>query len=189
MSRTRNVVALLIGILLLAGCNGLVEQPKIETYGLSPTFGQAARTFDPNAVAVGFRGDDELHYYGTVDGEPVDLYPFEVTSAMLERGQEQYKAFCMPCHGYTGYGEGVITQKGFAPKPASFHDPSIAEQPVSYYVQVMYEGKGAMFSYASRVQPDDRWAIAAYIRALQLSQNVQYDAVSAEVQQTLSEQQ
>lgn len=88
----------------------------------------------------------------------------------MRRGQVQYEVFCMPCHARTGYGNGMIVQRGFA-QPPSFHSDRLRGAPVGHYFEVITNGYGAMYSYASRVEPEDRWAIVAYIRALQLSQN------------------
>lgn len=96
--------------------------------------------------------------------------PFEVDRAVLERGQERYDIFCAPCHGLDGYGQGMIVQRGFS-APPSLHASRLLQQPDGYFFDVITNGFGRMYSYAYRVPPDDRWAIVAYIRALQLSQN------------------
>ena len=94
-----------------------------------------------------------------------------VTLSLLERGRERFEAYCTPCHGYTGDGHGMIVQRGF-PAPPSFHGERLRAAPTQHFYDVMSNGWGAMFSYADRVVPRDRWAIAAYIRALQESRQV-----------------
>lgn len=95
----------------------------------------------------------------------------EVTPALLERGREQYGVFCTPCHGIAGDGDGMIVAHGF-PKPPSYHEPRLRAAPARHFVDVITRGYGVMYPYAARVEPRDRWAIAAYIRALQLSRRV-----------------
>jgi hypothetical protein len=103
---------------------------------------------------------------------------------VLKRGQERYNIFCSPCHGYDGYGQGEIVQRGFK-QPTSFHEERLRTAPLGYFFGVITNGFGTMYSYASRVQPEDRWAITAYIRALQLSQNATLDDVPREEREQL----
>lgn len=106
-------------------------------------------------------------------GEKVDPRsgnPLPVTRGLLVRGQERYNIFCTPCHGAAGHGDGMIVQRGF-PAPPSFHLDRLRQAPDGYYYDVITNGFGRMYSYASRIAPEDRWAIAAYVRALQLSQH------------------
>ena len=91
--------------------------------------------------------------------------------ALLERGQERFNIYCMPCHGQTGHGDGMVVQRGFPPPPSYHEDPRLLEAPLGYFVAVMTNGFGRMYSYASRIPAEDRWRIAAYIRTLQLSQH------------------
>src|SRR6185503_16478059 len=105
------------------------------------------------------------------NGNQVGNYiPFTVNRAVLERGRERFDIYCAPCHGRTGDGNGMIVQRGF-PVPPSYHIDRLRQTPAGYFFDVMTRGYGVMFPYAARVQPSDRWAIAAYIRALQLSHN------------------
>jgi cytochrome c len=97
----------------------------------------------------------------------------------MKRGQKQFTTFCTPCHGYLGDGNGMIVQRGF-PRPNSFHSDSVRTRPVGYYVDVMTNGFGKMYSYAPSISVSDRWAIAAYIRALQLSQRSQFASLPEE---------
>lgn len=161
-----------LSTLLLSACGlNMFDQPKAEVFEESPYFadGASARPLiegtvsrERGGVAKPFlTGQDE-------DGLLTDL-PIPVSLALLQRGQERYNIYCAPCHNYTGDGQGVIVQKGF-PQPSSFHVDRLREVPVGYFFGAMTNGFGRMFSYASRIPPEDRWAIAGYIRALQLSQ-------------------
>lgn len=105
-------------------------------------------------------------------------FPYPVTRAMLERGRERYNAFCSPCHAYTGAGNGMIVQRGLTPPP-SFHSERLRGAPVGHFFDVITNGYGAMYSYATRVQVSDRWAIIAYVRALQASQGATSEDVPA----------
>jgi mono/diheme cytochrome c family protein len=102
-----------------------------------------------------------------------------VTADMMERGRERFNVFCSPCHGRTGQGNGVVVQRGFR-APPSYHEDRLRNAPVGYFFDVMTHGFGAMPDYASQVPVPDRWAIAAYIRALQFSQNARVDDVPAD---------
>jgi mono/diheme cytochrome c family protein len=102
--------------------------------------------------------------------------PPDVTPALLRRGQERYEIFCTPCHGLAGYGDGMIVARGF-PAPPSYHSPQLRAVPARHIVDVITDGYGVMYPYAARVEPKDRWAIAAYIRALQLSQGAKVASV------------
>lgn len=133
------------------------------------------------------RGQDRLNeslYYGTKDGTLVPTNPlFAAASpkdkvALLERGQERYQIYCQPCHGLAGYGDGMIVKRGFA-KPPTYHQTRLRNVTDGYVFDVITNGYGSMYSYGSRVPPRDRWAIVAYIRALQLSQKAQPSDVPA----------
>jgi mono/diheme cytochrome c family protein len=144
--------ALLLGVgaVVLAGCDYMADQPKQKVY--APDVGPAAVPED----TVEFRQ------------HPVPAPP--VTLALLERGQERFRIYCTPCHSELGDGNGMIVQRGFPPPP-SYHIARLREAPVQHFYDVITNGHGAMYSFANRVQPRDRWAIAAYIRALQRSQH------------------
>ncbi|BCM89227.1 hypothetical protein IAD21_01071 [Abditibacteriota bacterium] len=133
------------------------------------------------------RGQDRLNeslYYGTQNGTLVATNPlFAAASpkdkmALLERGQERYQVYCQPCHGLAGYADGMIVKRGFA-KPPSYHQERLRKVTDGYIFDVITNGYGSMYSYGSRVPPRDRWAIVAYIRALQRSQNAQPGDVPA----------
>jgi hypothetical protein len=159
--------------MLLAGCRlDMHIQPKYLPYEPSNFFddGRSERPVVPGTVARGQLHTDELLYTGKVNGVVSDKFPFPMTRADLERGRERYNIYCTPCHDYTGSGQGMIVQRGFPPPP-SFHLDSSRQAPAGHFFEVITNGFGSMYSYASRVEPEDRWRIAAYIRALQLSQH------------------
>jgi mono/diheme cytochrome c family protein len=106
----------------------------------------------------------------------VNSFPFPVTEKVLTRGKQRFEIFCYVCHGYTGAGDGMVVQRGFT-KPPSYHEPRLQAAPVGHFYNVMTKGYGAMPAHDYLVPPEDRWAIAAYIRALQLSQNAPLSAV------------
>ena len=115
---------------------------------------------------------------GKENGVEADEFPFPITRADLERGRERYNIYCTPCHDYTGSGHGMIVQRGF-PQPPSYHIQRLREAPAGHFFGVITNGFGAMYSYAARIEPADRWRIAAYIRVLQFSRNAKIDDVPA----------
>ena len=158
---------------VLTGCAmTLREQPRFETYEASTFFadGASARPQVADTVARGQLHLDEHLYAGRLNGRLAETFPFPVTAAVLKRGQERYDIYCTPCHGAVGDGTGIVTEYGMR-QPTSFHDPDLIAEPVGYYFDLISNGTRVMPSYASRIKPADRWAIVAYIRALQLSQN------------------
>lgn len=169
----------LVGCLSGACRLDMHDQPKYESYEQSSFFrdGLASRLPPEGTVAQGQLREDGLLYTGRLDGRDSELFPFAVTREVLLRGQEQYDIFCSPCHDRVGTGNGVIVRRGMK-QPPSFHIVRLREAPPGYYFNVMTTGYGAMLGYAERVKPEGRWAIAAYIRALQLSQGAQAGDVS-----------
>jgi mono/diheme cytochrome c family protein len=162
-------------------------QPKYKPDEPSRFFedGRADRPEIPGTVARGHLHSDELLYTGRVDGKLVDEFPFPVTAKVLERGQQRFNIYCSPCHDYTGSGNGMIVQRGF-PAPPSYHTDRLRQAPAGHFFEVITDGYGAMYSYAARIAPRDRWAIVAYIRALQLSQHATLPDVPAEDRQKLT---
>jgi mono/diheme cytochrome c family protein len=102
-------------------------------------------------------------------GAEVDKFPFPITKEVLLRGQERFDIYCAPCHGRTGYGDGMVVRRGFS-IPPSYHQARLRQAPVGHFFDVITNGFGAMYEYGDRITPEDRWAIIAYVRALQLSQ-------------------
>jgi cytochrome c553 len=161
-------------LLLAAGTacrQDMHDQPKIKAYREAEFFAdrRGTRPIPENTVPRGFLNDDDHLFTGKVDGQFTDEFPFQVTREVLQRGQDRFAIYCTPCHGQTGMGNGMVVQRGFRPPP-SFHTEQIRAQTVGYWYDVMTNGFGVMPPYRSQVAPEDRWAIAAYIRALQLSQ-------------------
>jgi mono/diheme cytochrome c family protein len=166
-------VSLIFPALLLSGCRqDMHVQPKYEPEDPSTFFadGRSERQPVEGTVARGQLRADELLYTGRVNGVVANLFPFAIAAADLGRGRERYNIYCSPCHDYSGSGNGMIVQRGF-PSPPSFHIERLRLAPAGHFFEVMTNGLGLMYSYASRVSPEDRWRIAAYIRALQLSQH------------------
>ena len=173
----------------LLGCRSDMHvQPRYKPLDPSGLFGdgRSARPEVPGTVPHGHLRADELLYTGKIDGKPADAFPFPVTQEVLNRGRERYNIYCSPCHDYTGSGRGMVVQRGFPPPP-SYHLERLVKAPAGHFYEVISNGYGAMSSYASRVSPEDRWAIVAYIRALQLSQHATLDDVPPQEKQSLME--
>jgi mono/diheme cytochrome c family protein len=178
----RRVVA---GVLTLAcgaaACRqDMHDQPKGEPLEASAFFadGRVARPLLEGVIA---RGELELDPHlatGKVGGKLVDTFPFEIDAAALERGRQRYGIFCTPCHDAAGLGEGMIVQRGMK-RPPSLHIERLREAPAGYFFDVMTNGFGAMYDVSDRIGVADRWKIAAYVRALQLSQHASLDDVPA----------
>jgi len=146
----RCAMLLLAALVVLGGCDDMGNQPRQKAY--SPAVG-------PAKVPS-----------GTVEYQDKPVQAPPVTPALLQRGQERFRIYCTPSHSELGDGRGMIVQRGFPPPP-SYHIDRLRQIPVQHFYDVITNGHGAMYSFANRVQPADRWAIAAYIRALQRSQN------------------
>jgi hypothetical protein len=190
---------ILAGLIAIPFGPRMREQPRLKPYEQSEFFDdhRSVRRPPPGTIAQGQRALDAPFYWGRTalppvpsasepatslvplsaqaDGKPptanvyVDQIPMPLTGELLRRGRERFNIYCAPCHGRSGDGQGVITFHGF-PTPPSFHTPKLREAPAGYLFDVITQGYGMMFSYASRIKPADRWATVAYIRALQLSQ-------------------
>ena len=158
---------------VLTGCGrNMFDQPRYETLDASAFFadGAAARPLIDGTVSRERGAVDATFYTGQGPEGLLTEIPLELTVDVLQRGQERYNIYCSVCHNYNGDGRGMIVQKG-AVQPTSFHAQRLLDAPVGYFFNAMTNGFGRMYPYASRIPPEDRWAIAAYIRALQLSQN------------------
>ena len=178
--------ALLLPVVLLGGVSSACRQdmhdaPRVEANEATDAFedGRGNRPLVEGTVPRGWLNDDEQLTTGKVNGQAVDEFPFPVTRDVLERGQQRFNAYCSPCHGRTGIGNGMIVQRGLKPPP-SLHDDRLRTSPVGYYFDVMTNGFGVMQDYRAQVDVKDRWAIAAYIRALQLSQRATVADVPAD---------
>ena len=148
------------------------NQPKYKPLAATDFFGdrRAARPAIADTVARGQLRIDQARYTGKLNGKDVTAIPIQITRDDLERGHDRFEIYCSPCHGRLGDGQGMIVKRGLR-QPPSYHDERLVTAPIGHFFDVMTNGYGAMYSYASRVAVDDRWRIAAYIRALQLSQN------------------
>lgn len=161
-------------ILALTGCHqDMYDQAKVKPLTESKFYsdGIASRPLAEGTVPHGYARTDELLYNGRLNGKQADEFPFPVTEEVMKRGQDRFNIYCSPCHGRLGNGKGMIVQRGF-PQPRSFHIDSLKEAPAGYFFGVITNGFGRMYSYAPSIPVHDRWAIIAYIRALQLSQSV-----------------
>jgi hypothetical protein len=149
------------------------DQPKHKPLEASKFFEDemSARPLIAGTVARGHLRTNTTFFEGLVGTNLVQEIPLKLTRELLERGQERFNIHCSVCHGLTGEGNGMIVQRGF-PQPPSLHIDRLRDAPVGYFYRVMTYGYGVMFSYGSRVTPEDRWAIVGYIRALQLSQSM-----------------
>ena len=188
MSRKNSVRILTLGaataLLLIAGCRqDMQDEPKMIPQRGSTMFadGRSARPQVANTVARGQLDQDQYFYTGLVNGKEQDAMPFPVTMTVLERGQERFNIYCTPCHSRVGNGDGMIVQRGYKPA-GNFHDAKRLAEPLSHYFYVMTNGYGAMPDYSAQLTPVDRWAVAAYIRALQLSQSATTSDVPAGTQ-------
>jgi hypothetical protein len=159
---------------VLAGCrNEMYDQAKLKPLSESEFFPnkQTARPIPEDTVARGSLCDDKARCAGLgPDGKFVKDLPVPLTKQLMGRGHQRFDIFCSPCHGRQGDGLGMIVERGFK-QPSTFHSDRLRDQPIGYFFDVMTQGFGQMSSYASQVPPEDRWAIASYIRALQLSQH------------------
>ena len=163
----------LVAALALAGCRqDMHDAPRYDPYEASSIFpkGSSAQPLVAGTVARGFLDEDQALYTGKVNGEPVDTFPFPITAADLDRGEERFNVYCSPCHGRTGEGNGMVVQRGYR-QPPSYHQDRLRQVPVGYIFDVITNGFGAMPDYRAQVPVQDRWRIVAYIRALQLSHN------------------
>lgn len=171
-----------VAIFAIAGCRQqMADQPHQRPLEPSNFFddGMASRPVEPGTVARAGKEQNGLHFHSKVDGKLVDTFPFEVTMEVLARGQERYEIFCSPCHDRLGTGQGMIVRRGFTPA-RSFHDPRLRDAPAGHFFEVITQGFGQMPSYANQLSEQDRWAVIAYIRALQFSRNVRLDQLPPE---------
>ena len=182
--------------LLAVGCRyDMQDQPRYKAYKKSEFFSdkRASRDMPEGTVARGQLRENKAFYTGKIDNpnlnaptatttdasgntlvasfpNDIDEFPVPVTKELVDRGQERFNIYCIVCHGPVGNGDGMIVRRGF-PKPPTYHDDRLRKAPVGHFFDVITNGWGKMNSYAYQVPPADRWAIAAYIRTLQVSQN------------------
>ena len=198
MSKNRYLCLLLFALCLLSACGvrfDMQDQPRYRAYKKSNFFADKRASRDPveGTVARGQLHDNKAFYTGKIDNpnpnapvatttdasgntlvssfpNDIDEFPVPVTKELIDRGQDRFNIYCIVCHGPQGNGDGMIVRRGF-PKPPTYHDDRLRNAPVGHFFDVITNGWGKMNPYAYQVQPADRWAIIAYIRALQVSQN------------------
>jgi cytochrome c553 len=175
-------VVIVAACVALAGCRqDMHDAPSYDPLQATTFFanGAASRPLVPNTVPRGHLRADEHLYTGKINGQVANEFPMPVTKQVLDRGQERFNVYCAPCHGRTGEGNGMIVQRGFR-QPPSYHEERLRNVPVGYFFDVMTNGFGAMQDYSAQVTVPDRWAIAAYIRVLQLSRSATVNDVPAD---------
>ena len=182
----RFAAAALLAVLFLSCRRDMQDQPKYKDLRGSTFFDdqRSARPVVPDTVARGFLYADQRFLTGKENGEPLAALPMPLTPELLSRGRDRYQIFCTPCHGLTGDGLGIVVQRGYRQPPA-FTIDRLRVAPVGYFFDVMTHGFGSMMDYAAQIPPKDRWAIAAYVRALQLSQGTTIADVPQEARAAL----
>jgi len=185
----RLAAAIVVAAAALSACRqDMHNQPKAIPLRESMFFknGSSARPLVDDTVARGTLQDDEAFFTGNQSGTEVDALPFALTSDVLDRGQERYNIYCSPCHDLSGNGHGMIVRRGYK-QPPSYHIDRLRQAPIGHFYDVMTNGFGAMPDYKAQIVPRDRWAIAAYIRALQMSQHAGPLDLTADDRQKLSQ--
>ena len=179
---------MLLAVVCFAGAacrRDMQDQPKVKPYRGSSFFadGMGSRPPVQGTIARGYLRSDKEFYTGkksvsSVSPAPastnpytddVDTFPFPITQETVARGRERFDIFCSACHGFTGHGDGMVVRRGFR-RAASFHEDRLRQAPVGHFFDAITNGWGAMPPYAAQIPVQDRWAIIAYVRALQLSQ-------------------
>ena len=187
LSRSPLTVSFLAALFLAAGCRYLrqdmANQPKSKPLSPSDFFedGRSERPLVENTVARGSLADDAL-----LVPKDSNAFPLPVNRELLERGQDRYKIFCTPCHGLQGDGNGMVAMRGMK-HPPSFHADRLRQAPNGYFFDTITNGFGAMYGYSAQIPPRDRWAIVAYVRALQLSRNAKVADLPAELREKLDQ--
>jgi len=186
---SRSILAAVLAMFLASCRQDMQDQPRYKPLAATDFFGdgRSARPLVEDTVARDHLRIDQALYTGKVGDADVDTFPFAITRADVLRGKERFNIYCSPCHSRIGDGNGMVVRRGFR-QAANYHTDKLLKAPVGHFFDVMTNGFGAMPSYASRIQPEDRWRIAAYIRVLQLSQNATIDDVPAGERATLEAQ-
>ena len=185
MSRSKTgflACAFSVAALTLTACRrDMQDQPKYKPLAESQFFAdhRSARPQIEGTVARGHLRLDPARYTGKINNNDIDYFPIPITRADVERGQQRFNVYCTPCHSRLGDGRGMVVRRGYR-QPPSYFTPKLLTAPTGHFFDVMTNGFGAMPSYATRVAPDDRWRIIAYIRALQLSMSGTINDVPAE---------
>jgi mono/diheme cytochrome c family protein len=177
-----------LALLALTACRqDMHTEPRYNSLDESQFFSdhRSARPMVEGTVARGHLRIDEARYTGQIDGEDIDQFPIPIAKADIERGESRFNIYCTPCHGHLGDGNGMVVMRGFR-QPPSYYSDRLMNAPVGHFFDVVTNGFGAMPSYASRIQTDDRWRVIAYIRALQLSESATLNDVPADQRQNLT---
>jgi mono/diheme cytochrome c family protein len=185
MSKYLILIAMLVG---LGACrNEMHDQPKMKPYRSSAVFDDSLsmRPLVEGTVARGFLRADPAYDQGkTIDasgkGSDVKTFPYPITRAMLDRGQERFNIYCSPCHGLSGAGDGMVVRRGFPPPPNFSTDTGLLAAAPGHFFDVITNGFGVMPDYAMQLDPADRWAVVAYVKALQTSQHSSASALNAQ---------
>ena len=189
MKSSRSLAAALFWLAMAAGCRqDMHNQPKSIPLRESAFFrnGSSARPLVEDTVARGTLQEDEAFFTGKSFGVEVTTLPFALTKDVLDRGENRYNIFCSPCHDLAGTGQGMIVRRGYR-QPPTFHSDRIRQAAIGHFFDVITNGFGAMPDYRAQIAPRDRWAIAAYVRALQLSQHATAAELPAEDRQKLAQ--
>jgi len=190
MSGTTRTLVCMLGaasaLTLLSGCHtDMWVQPRVKPYESSDFFpdGQGMRPLPAHTVDRTHFWTDAGRYTGYEGNKMVTTLPVKLERQDILRGQERFNIYCSPCHGALGNGQGMIAQRGLALRrqPGNYHTERLRKMPIGHFYDVITNGYGIMYSYASRVEPDDRWRIAAYIRVLQRSQNAKPSDLPADL--------
>ena len=181
LARKMGAIGAMAATVVLAGCRqDMQNEPKfIPQRGT--TFYASGRSVRPqveDTIARNQGVEDSYFYTGIQNGKEGDGLPIPLTQATMERGQERYNIYCTPCHSRVGNGQGMIVQRGYLPA-GDFHTDRLRNAPLGHFFAVMSNGYGAMPDYSAQLTPADRWAVTAYIRALQLSQNAKQSDVAS----------
>ncbi len=181
------VIAAVLMLVLVAACgDDMAVQAKCPPLGEIQGFkdGACAQPLPDGVVAANAVVDNDALTTGKVNGQYVTTIPIALSESVLQRGQNRFNVYCQPCHGAAGYGDGVLTKYEF-PAPPSFHTDALRNEPVGFYFDVITNGFARMYPYATQLNEPDRWAVVAYIRALQLSQHTPAKSLPASDQEQL----
>lgn len=178
--------------LFVVGCNtDMWVQNKQAPMSESEFFSDSSsiRPLVPGTIPRGHLREDGAFFTGIENGKWIDKIPVAVTKELVARGKDRFDIYCSPCHGRIGDGHGMIAQRGFQLRRpvGNYHTDRLRKMPVGHFYDVITNGYGAMYSYASRIEPQDRWAVVAYIRALQLSQHASVNDLTADEKSKLDQ--
>ena len=185
------VAAIAIAMFMTASCTqNMATQPRYDPLEASDFFpdSSSARPLPIGTISRDYVMKTEFGETGMIGGKPADRFPFPITAEVMRRGQQRYNIYCSPCHDYVGTGNGMAARRGFRRMPASFHTEDMRMSPPGHFFDVMTNGFGSMPPYANQIAARDRWAITAYIRALQLSQWATLDSVPEDERRRLEQE-